>query len=110
MAEFVKVATTDELQSGEVKAVRVGDARVCLANVDGNYFAVDDTCPHVGGSLGEGFLHEGRVTCPWHGWSFDVTSGACATVPGAKVSCFPVRVEGEDILVEAPTPPAEADA
>ena len=70
-------------------------------NVDGTYSAIDNTCTHVGGPLGEGDLVDDIVSCPWHGAAFNVTTGACTGGPAASdVKSFPVKVEGDDVLVE----------
>lgn len=100
MAEFVKVATLSDLPSGTTKAVEVNGVPVALYNLDGTVHATTNTCPHRGGPLGEGELSEGIVTCPWHGFQYDVTTGACKTNPALKIPCYPVRLEGQDILVQ----------
>lgn len=100
MAEFVKVAALSDLPSGTTKAVEVNGVPVALYNLDGTVHATTNTCPHRGGPLGEGELSEGIVTCPWHGFQYDVTTGACKTNPALKIPCYPVRVEGQDILVQ----------
>ena len=80
MAEFVKVAKTGEIAPGEARAVEAGGKKIALFNVNGTFYAIDDTCTHRGGPLSEGMLMGEEVTCPWHGAIFDVTSG---TVLGA---------------------------
>ncbi len=99
MAEFVKVAAVDELSPGEGKTVTVNNTYVALFNVDGTFYAIDDTCPHQGGPLGEGFLEDCIVTCPWHGWRFDVTTGVSPIVSSLTVKKYEVKVEGNDVLV-----------
>jgi nitrite reductase (NADH) small subunit/3-phenylpropionate/trans-cinnamate dioxygenase ferredoxin subunit len=63
---------------------------------------IDDTCPHMGASLGSGFVENGNVTCPWHFWRFRLADGAWADNPRMGVACYPVRVEGDDVLVQLP--------
>jgi nitrite reductase/ring-hydroxylating ferredoxin subunit len=99
MAEFVKVASVSDLAPGECKSVKVNNTYVALFNVDGTFHAIDDTCPHQGGPLGEGFLDGCVVTCPWHGWRFDVTTGVSPIVSRIFVKKYEVKVEGEDVLV-----------
>ena len=101
MAEFVKVAMLSELPPGTAKAVEVGGNPVALYNVGGKVYATTNTCPHRGGPLGEGDLNQNVVTCPWHGFQYDVTSGTCQTNPALSLGCYPVRVEGQDVLVQA---------
>ena len=75
MADFVKVASLSEVVPGSAKAVEVGDKTIALFNVDGTVFALDNTCLHQGGPLGEGMLEGDVVTCPWHMWEYNVRTG-----------------------------------
>src|SRR5690349_13020773 len=75
MSEFVKVARTGDIAPGEGKTVESGGKRIAIFNVDGTLYAIDDTCTHRGGPLSEGVVEGTKVTCPWHGAVFDVTSG-----------------------------------
>jgi nitrite reductase (NADH) small subunit/3-phenylpropionate/trans-cinnamate dioxygenase ferredoxin subunit len=84
-------------------AVQVGPERVALFNVAGTIFAIGDTCTHRGGPLSDGVLDGTLVTCPWHGAEFDVRTGQNVTPPAPQpVSCFKVRVQGDDIEIEVP--------
>jgi nitrite reductase/ring-hydroxylating ferredoxin subunit len=101
MADFVKVAETGEIAPGEGKAVDVGERRIAIFNIDGDYHAIDDTCTHRGGPLSDGMVVGTEVTCPWHGAVFDVTTGNVLGLPAPRsVASYAVRVEGEDIEVE----------
>ena len=73
-----------------------------LSGVSGTVYAVDNACPHRGGPLGEGELQGRVLTCPWHGWRWDVTTGASANTPGLRVGCVPVTPAGTDLLVTLP--------
>ncbi len=95
-----KVAETGDLAPGQCKVVQVNGKAVALYNVDGRFYATDNTCLHRGGPLGEGDLDGSVVTCPWHGWRYDVTSGANAMNPSIKVASFPVSVDGSGVFVE----------
>ena len=99
MSNFVRVAGTNDLKSGENKVVNVNGTDVGLFNVDGEFFAIHNTCLHRGGPLGEGFLEGDVVTCPWHGWQFNVRTGVNPVMPTAKVQSYQVKVEGNDVLV-----------
>ncbi len=99
MAEFVKVATLSELVAGTCKAVDAGGKAIALFNVDGNIYALDNTCLHRGGPLGEGTLNGDVVTCPWHGWEYNVRTGEKVISPSIRVAAYPVQVEGNDIKV-----------
>jgi len=99
MADFVKVAETTEIPPGTGKTVTVNGNTIALFNVDGTFYAIDNTCIHRGGPLGEGELSGKIVTCPWHGWQYDVTTGISTFNPMAKVACYQVKVEGNEIKV-----------
>jgi len=101
MAEFVKVAKTEDLAPGQGKMVEAGGKKIALFNVDGDYCAISDTCTHHGGPLSEGELAGKEVTCPWHGAVFDVTTGEVLGPPAMEgVACYKVRVAGNSIEIE----------
>jgi nitrite reductase (NADH) small subunit/3-phenylpropionate/trans-cinnamate dioxygenase ferredoxin subunit len=100
MAEFVTVANIDELKPGECKVVEVKGRTLALYNVDGTYYATDNTCLHRGGPLGEGALDGNIITCPWHGWQYDVTTGENTLDPNTKVQKFEVQVAGQQVQVK----------
>ena len=99
MADYIRVAGADEIPAGQGRTVEVEGKRIAVFNVDGDLHAIDDTCVHRGGPLGQGALDGNVVSCPWHSWRFDVTSGACLTNPRVQVACYPVKIEGDDIWV-----------
>jgi nitrite reductase/ring-hydroxylating ferredoxin subunit len=102
VAQFVKVATTEDLAPGQGTMVEVSGKNIALFNVDGTYFAIDDACTHRGGPLSEGDLAGNELTCPWHGAVFDVTTGQVLGPPADRpVSRYNVRVTGGDIEIEA---------
>ena len=81
--------------------VKVGGKRIALFNIDGRYYAIDDTCTHKGGPLSEGQVAGTTVTCPWHHSSFDLRTGDAMTPPAeVGVSTYNVRVVGDDIEIE----------
>ena len=98
MPERVKVAVRSEVPSGAGKIVVALGRVLALFNVDGDFFAVDNSCPHRGGPLGEGYLQGRVVTCPWHGWQFDVTTGASPLNPRHHVRCVRLERDGEDLF------------
>jgi len=98
----IEVATIEEVPAGEVRVFDVGGRSVAVCNVAGAFYAIDNSCPHRGGPLGEGDLDGAVVICPWHGWRWDVTTGANTNNPASRVPCFPVSVERGEILVELP--------
>ena len=99
MPNFIKVASTSDLKPGENKVVEANGEQVALFNVEGEFFAIGNTCLHRGGPLGEGYLEGDVVTCPWHGWRYNVKTGANAMMPTAKVPNYKVKVEGNDVFV-----------
>ena len=101
MGEFVKVATIGVIAPGEGKLVDAAGKKIALFNVDGTFYAIDETCTHRGGPLSEGMLMGKEVTCPWHGAVFNVTTGNVLGAPAPRgVVSYKVRVEGDDIEVE----------
>ena len=101
MANFVKVANRNDIPAGTGRTVDINGKPVAVYNVEGNFYAISDTCLHRGGPLGEGELDGKVVTCPWHGWRYDVTTGVNDMNPSINVEKYQVKVEGDDILVEA---------
>lgn len=97
--QFQKVAGKSEIAPGTGKTVTVAGKPIALFNVGGTFHAIDNVCRHRGGPLGEGDLEGSTVTCPWHGWQYDVTTGTGLTNPAVKVSCYSVKVEGDSVLV-----------
>ncbi len=97
---LMKVAETADLKPGEARVLEAGGKTLALFNVNGTYYALDNSCLHRGGPLGDGELEGPVVTCPWHGWRWDVTTGANTNNPAVKVACFPVKVDGTGIFVE----------
>ncbi len=101
MAQFVKVARVHDLAPGTGTVVVVNGTRIALFNCDGSFYAIKSTCPHMGGELGEGLLSGDVVTCPWHGWRFNVRTGKSPGAEVVAVRSFEVKVEGEEIYVGA---------
>jgi nitrite reductase/ring-hydroxylating ferredoxin subunit len=95
-----RVAGVGEIGAGQARVVEVEGRTLALFNVDGTLYAIDNTCPHRGGPLGEGDVEGRIVSCPWHAWRWDVTTGSNANNPAVKVACYPVRVEGNSVFVE----------
>ena len=101
MSEFIKVANASDLPPGRAVIVEVGGRTIALFNVSGEFYALDNTCMHRGGPLGEGFVDQNNLTvqCPWHGWVYNLASGLSPIDSMAKVEKFEVRVEGEDVKI-----------
>ena len=105
----VRVARLADLPSGALTRVEVDGTGLVLARVGDAVHVVSDECAHQGGPLGEGRLSGTRLTCPWHGWMFDVRTGQCLFPPrGAAVPSYPVRVDGDDVWVGLPNAAGDA--
>jgi nitrite reductase/ring-hydroxylating ferredoxin subunit len=101
MAQFTKVATTDELADQQAKLVEVEGQKIALFRVDGGFYALSDTCTHRRGPLSEGTVEGTEVTCPWHGAKFDIRAGAVLGPPATQaVKSYPVRITGANIEIE----------
>ena len=101
MAEWVRLCGLAETPAvGQVMEAEVGGMAVCVANVDGELSALDNVCPHRQGPLGQGWLEGRMVVCPWHSWMFHAKTGEAEFPVGERVRVFPLRVEGQDVLVE----------
>ena len=98
-AEFVTVARVGSIPAGEGGAFPVGERMVALFFVDGQYYAIDDCCPHMGASLAGGYVENGVVSCPWHAWRFRVSDGTWCDNPRVKTRSHEVRVVGDEIQV-----------
>lgn len=97
---FVRTAKTDEVPPGMIREFQLDGKTIALANVNGKFFAINNLCLHRGGPLGEGQLADHTVTCPWHGWQYDVTTGTVVANPGIVVETYPVEIHGSDIFVD----------
>jgi nitrite reductase (NADH) small subunit len=103
VTDFITVAKVHEVPPGICKTVEVQGVFIALCNVQGTVYALDNTCPHAGGPLGEGSLRGTFIVCPWHGWRFNVRTGERPENPDLKVAQCSVRIEGEDIQVAIPS-------
>src|SRR3712207_3616899 len=105
MADWEKVAEVGEVPDNDMREIEAYGERLVLANIAGHYHVFGAWCPHVGTSLAMGYLNEHVVTCFAHLWRFDVRDGAIVYPPmqgvsrGYDLPSYPVRVEGNDILV-----------
>ena len=97
---FIKLAAQSDLPAvNETKELSCAGRLICVANVEGEIHAMENTCLHRGGPLGQGVIEGGKVICPWHGWAWDPKTGQ-AGPPDAKIAVYPVKIEGEDVLIE----------
>jgi 3-phenylpropionate/trans-cinnamate dioxygenase ferredoxin component len=107
MADMVQVTTTDQIPAGTMKSFDVKGTRIMIANVDGKFYAIANTCTHRGGDLSQGKLEGTTVTCPRHGSRFDVTTGKNLSGPKigllhlktADEPAYKVMIEGTSIKI-----------
>jgi nitrite reductase (NADH) small subunit len=101
MGQWVRLCGLAEApKPGGVMEAEVAGRSICLANVEGRLSAVDNVCPHREGPLGQGWLEGAAVVCPWHSWVFDLKTGASQYPVHERVDVFPVKVDGDEVLVE----------
>ena len=107
MADFQTVAKVGDIPAGEGRTYPVNGRMVAVFFIDGEYKAINDSCPHMGASLAGGWVEEGAVSCPWHAWRFCLDDGRWLDAPKAnvKVDCYEVRIQNEEIQVKVEPPP-----
>ena len=103
-SNFIPIANIEDLPPGTCKSSETKDWGIALFNLDGHIFALDNTCPHAGGPLGEGSIEGEHVTCPWHGWKFHIPTGVCQKnpTPSLNVPCYEVRIVEGTIQIALP--------
>lgn len=107
MSDFLFVFEAATLPAGHGRTIHLKGRDLAVFNVDGNFHTIDDTCPHKGGPLGVGQFCDGQVSCPLHGWVFDVKTGAGLTNPNRPVKTYPTRVHEGDVQVRLEETPRE---
>ncbi|MDH5427457.1 MAG: Rieske 2Fe-2S domain-containing protein [Nitrospirota bacterium] len=107
-ADFIPIAQLDDLPPGTCTSIETGEMGIALFNIDGHIYALDNTCPHAGGPLGEGIIEGEHIACPWHGWKFHIPTGICQKnpTPSLNVACYEVRVVEGTIQIARPAPPS----
>ena len=96
---WVRVADAGQLAPGQFIPVDVEGRAGLLYNIEGRFYCTGSVCPHQGQSLATGTLEGTTITCPWHAWVFDVTTGESPYTLRAAIGCLPVKVEGGQVLV-----------
>ena len=97
---FSRAAKQDFVPPGSIREVQVEQRTIALANVDGRFYAIENAFLHRSGPLGQGDLQGCVVSCPWHGWQYDVTSGRVTFNPEMKIATFPVELRDGEIWVD----------
>lgn len=99
-SKLIKLAHMDEIPEGKGKCLTLPDGTpIALFHRGGQFFALHNDCPHMGGPLCKGELENSTVTCPWHGWQFDISSGACVTGGGGDVKSYKIVVKNKQIYI-----------
>jgi nitrite reductase (NADH) small subunit len=102
MADWHRLISLAELPAGSGREFTVKDSIIALFRVDDDLFAIDGICAHAAGPLAKGKLQGTIVTCPWHGWQYDVSSGQHCLTPSICQRTFPVKVEAGEVFIELP--------
>jgi nitrite reductase (NADH) small subunit/3-phenylpropionate/trans-cinnamate dioxygenase ferredoxin subunit len=97
--EYIPVAKAASIAPGSAATVVIAGREIAVFNVGGTFYAIDNTCPHQGGPLAEGWLDGTTVTCPWHAWCFRLEDGRMTLGTFASVDAFDVRVENGSVCV-----------
>jgi nitrite reductase/ring-hydroxylating ferredoxin subunit len=102
MSRQVKVAGAQDLAPGESRLIRVERRELLLINVEGRYYAVKNSCPHRGAPLDQARVAHGVLTCPGHGWQFDLETGDSLDYPPLGLRCYRVEVRDGAVWIEVP--------
>lgn len=98
--DFVKVAETKDVQASQMIAVEVNGEKICLANIEGKYYAIGNVCTHLGGPLAQGKLEGYEVQCPWHGSRFDIRTGKVVRPPAMRSEpTYEIKIEEDDNIL-----------
>jgi nitrite reductase/ring-hydroxylating ferredoxin subunit len=97
---LLRASRKDEIPPGTIREFQLDGKNVAIANVDGKFHCISNICLHRGGPLGQGEMEGSCVVCPWHGWTYDVTTGKLQSNPAIGVDTFPLEFRGDDIFVE----------
>ncbi len=97
----VRLCSITELpHEGEAKEFAACGKAICLATVNGKTTAMDNVCPHRGASLSEGTIEDGKLVCPWHGWTFHLSDGSAEGMPNERVQLYQLHTKDNDVLID----------
>jgi len=109
VGKVVRVCTIQEISEGTAKIVKMEGKPIAIFNINGKFYATDETCPHEGGPLSDGSIEGENVSCPWHGATFHIKSGRTLEPPAGEkmgppvdkgIACYPVRIVGTEVKIE----------
>jgi nitrite reductase (NADH) small subunit len=95
--EFLTVCPVDQIPNGSVSVVQIGSFEIGIYHIDGEWYAIDNICPHSGAQLHEGWVHDKTVTCPWHAWCFSLETGRMAAWDREGVARFELKIEDDTV-------------
>ncbi len=98
----IKMGKVAELRPGQALEKRILTRRVAVFNIDGKLYGLEADCKHMKASLAQGEVHDGILTCRWHGWKYDLESGECLTQPGMKLKRYDIVIDDDEIYVLFP--------
>jgi nitrite reductase (NADH) small subunit/3-phenylpropionate/trans-cinnamate dioxygenase ferredoxin subunit len=108
--DFIRIGRVGEFGGARGRAVRAGDAVVAVFKVGDRFHVIQDRCPHMGASLADGRIVDGRVECHWHHWSFDLESGRSSEREWACAAVWEVLVRGDELFVRPPASAGRAES
>jgi nitrite reductase (NADH) small subunit len=98
---LIRLAHVKDIPEGTAKLIPLQNGEeIALFHIRGEYYALSNSCPHMGGPLCEGEIEDCKVTCPWHGWQFDLSSGECINCPGDDAKAYPLVIQGDEIFIQ----------
>lgn len=98
---MIRIASVSELpDEGEAREFAAGDMVICVVNINGEYRAMDNTCPHRGGALGQGVVEGRHIVCPWHGWQFDTETGRSLQNSHLGVKLYHLKIFEDQAYLE----------
>jgi len=100
MAEWISAGKAGSILEGQPKIIIHKHLEIAIFLVGSDYFALRNFCPHRGGPIAEGIISGNLVTCPYHDWTFEISTGECTLNPAARVQRFATRMAGEEIEVQ----------
>ena len=98
-AAYLSAGSASEIEPGQPKVIKTDDDVIAVHNIDGEYFAISNVCPHAGAPLSQGFIDNGRLTCPWHGWSFPLSP---VDPPRDGILRYTVTIEDGEVRLALP--------
>ncbi len=98
---WTRAAKISDIPEGGGVLLTVEGKKIALLRSEDKYYAIENSCPHRGAPLSLGHAQNCQVTCSWHAWAFDLKTGECLSVPEVKLITYPVKVERDDIFVQA---------